>query len=112
LWAEGRFGQALNFMTGNDKAGTGQPLYFGGTAVDATDGKWHHVIAGYDQTRQRVFVGLDGTDFREAPLDQFPALDAPLAVGAGGTGWLHGAIDEIRLYGVAVSSLHGGQLPK
>lgn len=80
--------------------------------VNPLDGKWHHVLVGYDKIKKLMFASVDGMDYQEAPLEKIPEIEAPIRMGSGSTGFLHGALDEVIICDAAVPTLHGGVLKR
>ncbi len=74
----------------------------GKTAIER--GTWHHVAASYDGTTWRLYV--DGALDGEATANAMPRADSihPFAIGTAiasdgvAHGFLHGAVDELRLW--------------
>jgi len=101
--------KTLNFQVFDPAADNYHPLTFGGRRTDPTDGKWHHVLVGYDRTRKRMFACLDGIELAEKALGRLPDVEAPIRIGSGSTGFLRGAVDEVRIYGEAICVQVGGR---
>jgi len=101
---------SLCFITHDPQSGKDIRFYLQRRDPKPTDGRWHHVLVGHDRDKQRLFGCLDGRAYQEAPISGFPATTAAIRVGAGVTGFLRGAVDELRIYGTAVTTLHGGVL--
>ncbi|MBT7165157.1 MAG: hypothetical protein HN904_20425 [Victivallales bacterium] len=80
----------------------------GGPALN--DGQWHHLAATYALATGRVVVYVDGR--QTGALVGAPRLlktvDEPLRMGAG----TRGVIDEVRVYGRALSAAEAAQLAR
>lgn len=85
-------------------SGTWFPLT---TTETYNDGKWHHVVATYDVTYQRLYV--DGV-LKGSMLTAYnnPAYGAPVKIGepngCSGLGILNGKVDEVKIYGSALDA--------
>jgi hypothetical protein len=87
--------------------GANHPVY-GKTAI--TRGTWHHVAATYDGAKWRLYV--DGKLDGEATANAMPRADSVHAFALGSAiasdgvahGFLHGALDEVRVWSLARSA--------
>ncbi|MBK9465567.1 MAG: LamG domain-containing protein [Chitinophagaceae bacterium] len=85
-------------------SGTWFPLT---TTETYNDGKWHHVVATYDVTYQRLYI--DGV-LKGSMLTAYnnPAYGALVKIGepngCGGLGILNGKVDEVKIYGSALDA--------
>jgi hypothetical protein len=82
---------------------------------DPHPGNWHQVTGVYSRATQTIVVYVDGAPEDVEHVDGVPAATGPLTVGAGNgdyspTDTFIGAIDELRVYGRALSPLEADQL--
>ncbi|HVM29949.1 MAG TPA: LamG-like jellyroll fold domain-containing protein [Candidatus Limnocylindrales bacterium] len=75
------------------------------TASGYQDGNWHHIVATADGTTMRLY--MDGVQVGSTPLSgNITTWNDNLAIGAidSNAEWFSGDIDEVALYGEAVSA--------
>jgi len=83
----------------------------GGSAVSDTElqmGKWYHVAGTYDGTETRVYINGNLEGSYVAPISE-PLVTSTLPTGIGhlpnwSVQWFQGIIDEVRVYGRALTS--------
>jgi len=75
--------------------------------------RWHHVAAVLSNSRHTLYI--DGRQRATSLSVDTPSIDAPIWLGREmrlGEGYLNGLLDEVRVYGRALSSHEIGQLYK
>lgn len=75
--------------------------------------RWHHVAAVLSNSRHTLYI--DGKERAANTSADTPSIDAPIWLGREmrfGGGYLNGLLDEVRVYGRALSSDEIGQLYK
>jgi hypothetical protein len=82
------------------------------TTETYNDDKWHHIVAVYDVSSQKIYV--DGK-LKGSMLTAYnnPAYGAPVKIGepwppggCGGAGVFNGEVDEVKIYGSALGAAH------
>jgi hypothetical protein len=89
-------------------SGAGTEVVGSATPANINTGQWYHVVAGYDATRQKLFIAIDG-DYAEGDATNqiTTAGTVDFAVGgwfASGSNFCDGVIDEVALWSRALSS--------
>jgi hypothetical protein len=76
------------------------------TGASLSDGAWHHLVVTYDGAQIRAFVDGSAVGAGQAPTGTLATtLDSNgLRVGSDGAGFFKGSLDEVAVYGTALSS--------
>jgi hypothetical protein len=76
-------------------------------ASESQDGKFHHIVAIYDDTAKQLRLWVDGALRGTGVADEVQlASTSPLVIGnnANGKQWFEGDLDEVAIYPFALSS--------
>lgn len=82
--------------------------YSATSTTDVDDGEWHHVVGTYDGDAVKVYVDGVLEDTNSSPSGNLPTGIGPLRIGADyqavPAGFFLGSIDDVRLFGRALSA--------
>ncbi|MBI4243079.1 MAG: LamG domain-containing protein [Planctomycetes bacterium] len=80
-------------------------IYLGGghspdpnAQIKISDGNWHHIVFGYDETQKVIFGYVDGQAHKTVPVKAFPVIQWSISIGKGKQGCFNGIIDDVRIY--------------